>query len=105
MFNAQIGPSGGARGYSAITGTQSWGIAWWVNGYIIPEITMQRGVTYTFTVEGGADPSNQAEYHPFYLTDDPEGGYMQKTAAEKARETIYAGATASGEPTAGEEEC
>ena len=30
-FRVIIGPAGGTRGYTAITGTQSWGIAYWVN--------------------------------------------------------------------------
>lgn len=53
MFTARIGPTGGKRGYSAITGYPSWGIAWWVNDLLIPEIYVERGQTYTFVVEGG----------------------------------------------------
>ncbi|XP_015782151.1 protein Skeletor, isoforms B/C [Tetranychus urticae] len=74
ILRAQIGPAGGDRGYTAITGLQSWGIAWWVNGKLIPEIVVQRGKNYTFIVEGGNDPSNQAQYHPLYITDNREGG-------------------------------
>ena len=100
MFEAKIGPTGGARGYTAITGTQSWGIAWWINGYLIPNIVMVRGETYTFSVEGGDNPANNARYHPFYLTSDSEGGYFQKDAAGRAAETVYAGVDAAGNPTA-----
>ena len=66
------------------TGQISWGIAWYINGYLIPEITVKRGETYTFKVEGGDNPSNQAKYHPFYITDDPKGGYVTKSDSEKA---------------------
>ena len=40
-------------------------------------------MTYTFTVNGGKDASVQANYHPFYITDDPDGGYFQLSAAEQ----------------------
>ncbi|XP_022250399.1 protein Skeletor, isoforms B/C-like, partial [Limulus polyphemus] len=76
-FRAQIGPSGGAKGYTAITGVQSWGVAWWINGLLIPEITVERYQNYTFIIEGGEDPSNTAKYHPLYITNNPEGGGSQ----------------------------
>lgn len=44
---------------------------------------MVRGKTYTFVVEGGHDPEVSAKYHPFYITDDPVGGYEYKTLEEK----------------------
>ncbi|XP_018019886.1 protein Skeletor, isoforms B/C, partial [Hyalella azteca] len=40
--------------------TPSWGIAWWVNELLIPEIYVVRGQTYYFVVEGGDDPTKQA---------------------------------------------
>lgn len=80
----------------------SWGIAWYLNGELIPEIEVFRGQEYTFIVEGGNDPSNSAKYHPFYITSDPIGGYAKKSASEKALETIYAGVDASGQAKAGE---
>lgn len=40
--------------------TASWGIAWWVNDLLIPEVYVERGQTYYFTVEGGKNPANQA---------------------------------------------
>lgn len=43
-----------------------------------------RGKTYTFVVEGGHDPDVPAKYHPFYITDDPVGGYEYKSDEEKA---------------------
>ena len=66
-----------------ISGNPGWGIAWYVNGYIIPKLQLKRNVTYTFTVNGGKDANVQANYHPFYITNDADGGYFQLTDAEK----------------------
>ncbi len=46
---------------------------------------MVRGKTYTFVIEGGSDPDRPANYHPFYITDDPEGGY-EFMSKEKRRQ-------------------
>lgn len=74
VFEAEIGPAGGTKGYTAITGIQSWGIAWWINKQLIPELHVKRGVEYTFIVSGGKDPERQAQYHPLYITNNKEGG-------------------------------
>lgn len=84
VFYAQMGPTGGKHGYPAITGHVGWGISWYINGLLIPEINVVRGKTYTFVVEGGFDPDTPAKYHPFYITDDPVGGYEHKTDEERA---------------------
>lgn len=60
VFTARIGPTGGKRGYTAITGQPSWGIAWYINDLLIPELTVERGQTYTFVVEGGEDSTQPA---------------------------------------------
>ncbi|XP_057657689.1 protein Skeletor, isoforms B/C isoform X1 [Diorhabda carinulata] len=103
VFYAQMGPTGGKRGYPAITGHVGWGISWYINGLLIPVINVVRGRTYTFVVEGGIDPEIPAKYHPFYITDDPIGGYEYKTPKERKNITIFAGVrkTADGsvEPT------
>ncbi|XP_072933171.1 protein Skeletor, isoforms B/C isoform X3 [Epargyreus clarus] len=91
VFYAQMGPTGGKQGYSAITGHVGWGISWYINGLLIPEINVVRGKKYTFVVEGGTDPDVPAKYHPFYITNDPVGGYLHKTDAEKKSIEIYAG--------------
>ncbi|KAB7495687.1 Protein Skeletor, partial [Armadillidium nasatum] len=91
VFYAQIGPTGGDKGYNAITGHVGWGISWYINGLLIPEINVVRGKTYTFVVEGGADSKIPAKYHPFYISDDPEGGYEFKTKAERASVQVFAG--------------
>ena len=64
-------------------GTAGWGISWYMNGMLIPNITVYRGTTYTFTVEGGSDPTNPAQYHPFYITSSSSGGYLGKSDADK----------------------
>lgn len=69
---------------SQLIGHVGWGISWYINGLLIPEINVVRGKTYTFVVEGGHDPDIPAQYHPFYITDDSVGGYEHKTDEEKA---------------------
>lgn len=41
-------------------GQPAWGIAWYIEDMLIPEITVKRGQTYTFIVEGGNDRANLA---------------------------------------------
>jgi len=69
--------------YLIFIGHVGWGISWYINGLLIPEINVVRGQTYTFVVEGGLDTEIPAKYHPFYITDDPVGGYGYKTAEER----------------------
>ncbi|XP_060880277.1 protein Skeletor, isoforms B/C [Metopolophium dirhodum] len=95
VFYAQMGPTGGKHGYSAITGHVGWGISWYINGLLIPEINVVRGQTYTFVVEGGLDTEIPAKYHPFYITDDPVGGYGYKTAEERDNIRIFSGVSVS----------
>ncbi|XP_053619754.1 protein Skeletor, isoforms B/C isoform X3 [Plodia interpunctella] len=91
VFYAQMGPTGGKQGYSAITGHVGWGISWYINGLLIPEINVVRGKKYTFVVEGGSNPDVPARYHPFYITNDPVGGYLHRSDEEKKNLEIYAG--------------
>jgi len=92
VFRAVIGPAGGSKGYTAITGEQSWGIAWWINGLLIPEIHVRRGENYTFIVEGGSDPGRQARYHPLYITNNREGGGGQEPSLLNTPDhKVYAG--------------
>ncbi|XP_006815462.1 protein Skeletor, isoforms B/C-like [Saccoglossus kowalevskii] len=91
VFRVRIGQAGGRRGYTAITGLVSWGIAWYINETLIPVLRLKRGVNYTFIIEGGDDPMQSASYHPFYITDDPVGGYVQKSQEEREQVKVYAG--------------
>ncbi|KAJ2941635.1 hypothetical protein O0L34_g14691 [Tuta absoluta] len=100
-FTARIGPAGGARGYTPITdndisngfmpGHPSWGIAWYINDQLIPEIYVERGKTYTFFVEGGNDSTNPAKFHPFYISDSSEGGFGQKKEEDQRKQRVFAG--------------
>ena len=45
----------------------------------------------TIFYQGGDNPGNRNSYHPFYITDHPEGGYGLKVRAEQRLENIYAG--------------
>jgi len=47
------------------------------------KVYLVRGKTYTFVVEGGDNPEIPAKYHPFYITDDPEGGFKHKSANDR----------------------
>lgn len=56
-------------------------------------------------VEGGDKSSQPARYHPFYISDSPEGGFGQKSEAEQMRQRVYAGVEYESDgypmPTAG----
>lgn len=41
-------------------GHPSWGIAWYLNDLLIPEVYVERGQTYTFLIEGGNDETQPA---------------------------------------------
>ena len=61
-----------------------WGIAWYIDGDLAPELVVERGKSYTFIVSGGDDRNNEAEYHPFYITDSIMGGRLLFTTDERA---------------------
>jgi hypothetical protein len=105
VFRVVIGPAGGDRGYTPITGVQSWGIAYWIDDMLIPEIHVQRGDNYTFVVEAGNNPANQAKYHPLYITNNREGGGGQRSQElNTPNHMVYAGVDFSNnraDPTPG----
>ena len=41
-------------------------------------------MTYTFIIEGGTDEQDLSRYHPFYITDSPNGGRLQNTPEQRA---------------------
>ena len=69
--------------YPCTTGQAGWGIAWYINGTIVPELVVERGKTYTFLVYGGENPVDDANYHPFYITDSVNGGRLLNTPEER----------------------
>ncbi|KAG9509971.1 Protein Skeletor, isoforms B/C [Fragariocoptes setiger] len=92
IFEFVIGPSGGDKGYTALTGIQSWGIAYWVNDKLIPILKVRRGQNYTFVVQTGKNPQRQAKYHPVYITNHPEGGGGQRPEElGTSNHQVYAG--------------
>lgn len=75
VFRVVLGPTGSAQqGYTAITGIESPGLAYWVDDLLVPEIHVTRGHNYTFIVETGDNATDKSHYHPFYITDSREGG-------------------------------
>ena len=65
-------------------GQAGWGIAWFINGSLIPELVVQRGRNYTFIVEGGDNPNMLSIYHPFYITDSITGGRLRASNDTRA---------------------
>ena len=65
------------------TGRAGWGYSWIINDTLIPHLIVSRGYTYTFISEGGDDPSNPGQYHPFYLTSSVIGGRLKNNEAQK----------------------
>ena len=77
---------GCVQGYKAITGKDPpfINMCWWINDFILPELTVYRGETYYFKVQGGdSDSLGKQNYHPFYITSDPNGGYGNKIESER----------------------
>ena len=73
------------------TGQSGWGIAWYINKMLIPELVVRRGSTYTFIIYGGDDPDKTADYHPFYITSSISGGRLLNTELQKRVRYILAG--------------
>ncbi|XP_044727087.1 protein Skeletor, isoforms B/C, partial [Chrysoperla carnea] len=90
-FVATLGPSAGKRGYQGITGQTSTALAWYINGYLVPELWLRRGLTYVFRVFGGNNPHSAELYHPFIITDEPHGGFDRLTDLAQGRVRVLAG--------------
>lgn len=90
-FTATLGPSGGFKGYQGLTGHVSNGLAWHLNGLLIPELYLRRGLTYVFKVRGGNNPHSPELYHPMVITDEPRGGFDRLTDAKQSEIRVLAG--------------
>jgi len=93
-FEVRLGPPGGDKGYKAITGEDPpfIGMCWWINNWLLPELTVHRGQTYYFKVQGGDNKElGSVNYHPFYITSSRDGGYGKKSESERQNEVIWAG--------------
>jgi hypothetical protein len=88
---ARLGVPGGQRGFFGSTGKSSPGLVWYMNGLMSPVLYVKRGRSYVFRVEGGNNPNNAFTYHPLYITNDPSGGYVKLTDAERKKHIVYAG--------------
>ena len=71
-----------------LVGRPGWGIAWYINDTIIPELVVERGRNYKFLVYGGDDPADASNYHPFYITDSISGGRLLNSPEERAVSTL-----------------
>ena len=92
VIEAAIGNTGGSQGYRGITSKDGWGIAWYLNGSLIPEVYILRGTTVTFYVNGGDNSSDSAEYHPLYITSSNQGGInVLAEGGDTITETVLAG--------------
>ena len=97
IIEAAIGNTGGQQGYKAITNSEGWGIAWYLNGMLIPEVYVKRGTTVKFYVNGGDTPAQTSSYHPFYITDSATGGILGIVGGgAMVTETVYAGIDVTG---------
>ncbi|KAB0794807.1 hypothetical protein PPYR_11646 [Photinus pyralis] len=91
LFRAQLGPSGGKRGYQGLTKQTSTTLAWYINGLLVPEIWMRRGLTYSFKVHGGNNPHSAELYHPLIITDEPHGGFDRLSDEAQSKVRVLAG--------------
>ncbi|KAL3269598.1 hypothetical protein HHI36_008662 [Cryptolaemus montrouzieri] len=91
VFNAYLGPSGGSKGYEGITGQPATSLAWYINGYLVPEIWLRRGLTYAFKVYGGNNPHMAELYHPLIITDESHGGFDKLTDEAQSKIRVLAG--------------
>merc|ERR1719347_1330676 len=90
-LSARLGPAGGKRGFSGKTGLPSSSLVWFIEGLMVPELYLRRGLTYTFKVEGGSNPRSPEFYHPLIITDEPMGGYDRLTKNQSAKVRVLAG--------------
>lgn len=90
-FSATLGPAGGKRGYQGITSHVSNGLAWYINGMMVPELWLRRGLTYSFKVRGGNNPHSPEFYHPLVITDEPRGGFDRLSDAKQSEIRVMAG--------------
>lgn len=81
------------------------GLAWYINGFLVPELWLRRGLTYQFHIRGGNNPHSAEHYHPLVITDEPIGGYDRLSDAKQSTIRVLAGVEFSlrgkPKPTAG----
>ncbi|KAI6241532.1 Protein Skeletor, isoforms D/E [Aphelenchoides fujianensis] len=82
-FTLHLGPAGGSHGYRAITGLRAPENVWYVNGYLA-EALPQTG-----------HHLRRGKENPFYISDDPFGGYSKLQEDEKQKVRLFAPKTPS----------
>lgn len=82
------------------SGMTSNALAWYINGKLIPELWMRRGLTYFFKVYGGNNPHSAETYHPLIITTEPHGGLETLSEAAQRQIRVLAGVeyTRRGQP-------
>lgn len=90
-FKAYLGPSGGKKGYQGVTGQTSTTLAWYINGYLAPELWLRRGLTYAFKVYGGNNPHSAEFYHPLIITDERHGGFDKLSDEAQSKIRVLSG--------------
>jgi hypothetical protein len=90
-FTATIGPTGGNKGYKGITKHVTNSFAWYINGFLAPDLFLRRGLTYSFKVRGGNNPHSPEFYHPMVITDEPHGGYDRLSDTKQSEIRVLAG--------------
>lgn len=76
------------------------GLAWYINGLLIPEIWMRRGFTYAIRIYGGNNPHSAELYNPLIITDEPHGGLERRSDEANRHIRVLAGVqyTLRGQP-------
>lgn len=76
---------------NVFAGKPSIGLAWYIEGSLIPELYLRRGLTYSFRVHGGNNPHSADLYHPLIITDEPHGGYDTLSDLAQSKIRVLAG--------------
>lgn len=81
-------------------GQTSTGLAWYIEGQLVPELYLRRGLTYNFRIHGGNNPHSPNLYHPLIITNEPHGGYDKLSDVAKSKIRVLAGVefTRRGQP-------
>ena len=69
--------------FLTLSGRPGWNISWYIDGNLVPELVVERNRTYTFIVYGGNDPTDDVNYHPFYITSSESGGRLYNTPDQR----------------------
>jgi hypothetical protein len=77
--SARLGTAGGK------TVLPSSSLVWYIDGFLVPELYLRKGLTYINEVEGGSNPRSAEFYHPFVITDESIGGIARLTDKQTSK--------------------